>query len=694
MVNHAIPESNGAPLTWLKTRVPVVLQAERNECGIACMAMLLGHYGRHRTLADLRTEAANGFLVSLERLITIARSEGMTARALRCEPGDFNQLIFPAIAHVDFDHYLVIEFIKKDSISIIDPARGRLSLRMHEFSRRFTGIVLELAPSADFEPVDRTINYSPLRFYRRLPLKNIAQGLALTFLLSLFIQGLALLSPLYVQIVVDEVILAKQQPLIHVVVLGFATIYLTSTFLKWLRGLLVIQLGSRLAFLLSAGLNQHLLSLSQSFFQRRTIGDVISRFASLQPLQWFLTQATAVMSLDLLLILTTLGLLATINVQVAVFTLISLTIYGLFQTWVLLPLRTANGEYILAEADLQTHFIESIQSIGTLKRYDTATQRISEWSHRLTRSINAQIRSNRFQLLVDNVRYLLTGLVLLGTVFLVADDISRGSFSVGMLYALVTYSNYLVSAFLSFADQWQQYSLLTLHVQRLDDLIETPVDDKVEVSPHEAGVQIQCLDVSFQYPLSTQPLLQNCNLVVEAGQKVAIVGPSGCGKSTLLKLLLGELQVSSGDIHIGAHRLQPDLRFTAYFSALFQEDQLLDTSVINNIIFSSDNIDHERAILCARQACIHDEILQLPLNYQEKVSENGHSLSSGQRQRLLIARALYRQAPILLLDEVTCHLDADLEQAVMGNVMKDPRTCLFITHNSSVAALADRTIHL
>lgn len=664
-----------------------------NECGLACLGMILGYFDRHVQLTELRQKFPGDDPLTLDQLSIIAGVYRLQTRAMRCELPDLKEVQLPAILHVDFDHYVVLQKVHRNGFTIVDPAQGRLKLTRRALSDRFTGVLLEFNRSADFESAGHLPAYSAVDFLKQLPLAAMFQTLGMLLLLSLCVQAFALASPFFVQVVVDEVFVVGNLELASVIVSAFSALYVISAITQWLRGLLALHIGNQLSFLMSAGLLSRLVALPLGFFQRRTIGDIVSRFSSLKPLQDFVTTSATIILLDVLMATTTLFMLACYSQKSAAYIVVAVLLFILIQYALMIPFRRYSSDHIMADAKVQTHFIETVQMIDSIKRFEAETRRTTNWLNRLMLSINAQIRAGRYQLLQEIARYLLSGATLLGVVYLSIDDVVSATLTVGMLYAMVAYTNHFTGAVLSLASEWQRYLMLPMHVQRLGDIIDHKTDDRQMLIDYEPG-RLRFDQVSFGYNTSGKYLIQNLNLQVEPGEKLSIYGPSGVGKSTLLKLMLGDLMPTSGEILVGGRLQSCGVRPHSAFSALLATDQLLTGTVTRNITFMDPHPDHVRMIRAARLACIHDEITRLPLAYQEKISEQGHKLSAGQRQRLLLARTLYRQAEILLLDEGTSHLDEGTETTVMQNILKDSRTCIFITHRHEIARLAQKTLKL
>lgn len=677
----------------LGSGVSVIYQGETNECALACLTMILNYHGNHIELAELRTLEPHGQPLSLEQLSDLANHFSLDARALRCEIEDLGHVNLPAIAHMDFDHFVVLQKQTSRTVTIIDPACGRNVLPLRAFSKRFTGILLETQPGADFQSTGTPKDFSPLTFLSGLPNKNLMAALSGLILLSVCIQAFALLSPFYLQVVVDEVLTLNNRALAPVVVISFGLVYLISALTQWFRGLLRIRLGSHLTYLMSAGLFNQLVNLPIAFFSRRNIGDIVSRFGSLKPLQDFVADSAVMILLDLLMIVTTIFMITCYSPQVALFVVLLTLAYLVVQYFLLLPYRAHSHEFLIADANAQTHFIETVQAVDTVKRYQAVNRRQSTWLNKLATSLNAQIRAEQWELVSELSRYLLGGGMLLGVAYLAIDEIILSTLTIGMLYTLMSYSNHFTSAVISISGQWQNFLMLSLHVQRLSDISEHPRDVRTKLEPSAVN-KIELKQLGARVPQTEHLLFADVSLIIEKNDKIAITGPSGTGKSTLLALLLGERTPDLGEIIINGRPVIPELDPSPVFSSLRQTDQLLSGTVIDNITYLDPAPDQQRIIWATQLACAHEDIMKLPLAYQENLSEQGCTLSAGQRQRLLLARCLYRAPCVLLLDEGTSHLDEQTEANVMRNILGQPGICLFVTHRDSIAQMADRIINL
>ncbi len=682
-------------INLFRRRTPVVLQGESDECGLSCLAMLLAAHGRHITLKELRAQTCHSKQLSVKEISSLLKTHNLLARCLRCEPKELNDIHLPALLHVDMNHYVVIEKVHSQGARLIDPGAGRVDVSWETLGRRFTGIALEVTPGPNFQPTGSLIRHSVWPLLKQLPLQELGPGLLSIVGLSVLIQAFVMTTPFYLQIVIDEVLMVSNLEMLAIVITGFLLVYLVSAATQMLRGLLVLIIGSRLSFMFAAGVMSHVQDIALPFFQKRTVGDIASRFASLQPIQKFLSESIVRIFVDTLMIITTLAVLFSVSGEIALYVLCGSATFLVMQYLLLLPYRRHQLEFLISDAGLQTQFIETIQAIDTTRRYQAEDQRLEDWQSRLADSLNASVSAQAWGLASEVSRYLLMGFISIAVVGVATQDIAEGTISLGMLYTLTAYASHLTSALVSLTAEWQSYLMLSLHVQRLSDITEAETDQRLPMplSREQPVKSLELRNVTFRGNHATHDLFR-VNIRINRSQALAVVGPSGSGKSTLLALLRGELAPASGEIRVNGFPVPSSQNQSGLISSSLPSDRLIRGSVMDNITYLDPLPNQRRLLKAAVMTGIHEHIMNLPLGYREPLSEENSLMSSGQRQRLLLARALYRRSDILLLDEATSHLDETSELKIMSRVIALPRICIFVTHNQKLARLADKVIQL
>lgn len=705
-------------------RTPLILQTEAAECGHACVAMLAGHHGHRIDLASLRARCAVSMKGStLAELMHLAGALDMQARPLRLELAHLPQLKLPCILHWGFNHFVVLVRARAGSVTLLDPAIGRREVAMDEFSRHFTGVALELAPTHAFKPADER---------RRVPLRTLlgrmpalAGGFSQVIALALMLQVFALLAPFYLQWVVDEAIVSQDRDLLSVLGVGFLLLAGLQVGLTALRAWVLMVLGATLNLQLMSNLFRHLVRLPMSWFDKRHIGDVVSRFDSLNAIQRTLTTSFLEALIDGVMALGTVAMMFVYSPRLACVALAAALLYALLRLALYRPFRAASEEQIVRGARQQSHFLETVRGMQGIKLSGREEQRTVAWRNLVVDQFNAMIRTQRLGVLYQSLNGLLFGVENVVTVWIGArlvleagSGTGAGSgFTVGMLFAFVAYKTQFVQRTAALVEKGMDMRMLNLHTERVSDIALTPPEQdgaqpavssfssalaNPPLAAPAVGVPLQLQgtielkDVRFRYADADPMLIDGVSLRVEAGESLAIIGPSGSGKTTLVKLMLGLLQPLSGSIEVdGVPLARLGLsRYRSAVASVMQDDQLFAGSIAENIAFFDPQPDFARIEECSRMAEVHDDIAGMPMQYNTLVGDMGTVFSGGQKQRILLARALYRQPRVLFLDEATSHLDVARERCVNEAVRQLKLTRVIVAHRSETIASADRVVKL
>jgi ATP-binding cassette, subfamily B, bacterial CvaB/MchF/RaxB len=681
---------------------PVYLQDTRNECGLACLAMVAHVYNAEIDLYSLRHRfAGSGQMLSLQSITVMAAELGLQARGIRCEPDGLKQLKYPAILHWQMDHFVVLVAVRGRGCVIHDPNLGRLTCSWQEISDKFTGVALELWPDAGgmaSQPESARLGLKQL-----WGLLQRGRGqLYLLGLLTLALQVLVLLGPWHVQWTVDDALLSGDKTLIGVLCMGFGLLLLLRVAAHLLRGLVSLQLGFTLSFYLGGYLLQHLLWLPNGWFESRHVGDVVSRFASLQPVRDLFTQGMAVMLVDAVMVLLSGLVLFVYHPAIALVVVATHSILLLLQMLAVGRLRQQTLGVVVAQAQEQSHLIESVRSIFNVKAYQQEGTRLSQWQNLHAKSLKQALGLQQTQLGLGAGAVFAGGAELIVVIYLSAHAVLAGSLTVGMMFAFLSYRNHFTERLRSLVDQWLNLRSMTTHLDRLADIWFAepelqPADSSVVAASRDSRkVRPLVLDaVDFRHNERGPWLLQQANLQIDPGQWVAIVGDSGTGKTTLLKVLMGFVKPSAGQVLMGQSPLcGPAVAALRRSSAcVMQGDQFFSGTIMENItLFEAP--DFARVLACLEAVGMREVVEQMPLKHLSPIGDLSSGFSTGQMQRLMLARALYRQPDYLFLDECTANLDQDSVrhiQALVGNL-----TCsrIVVTHDWGFAAAADRVFEL
>lgn len=678
-------------------RTPVLLQSEAAECGLACLGMVAGWHGLHTDLATLRSRFPLSLKgMSLAQLVTCSERLQLSSRPVRLDLDELQQLSLPCILHWDLNHFVVLVQVDAKHAIIHDPAIGRRHLDIGYFDTHFTGVALELTPAASFKPANekRRISLSALTG----KIVGLRHALALVFVMALALEVFALASPMLNQWVVDEALASGDQELLNVIAAGFGLMLAMQTAVSLARGWTVMYLSTHLNLQWIGNVFAHLLRLPVAWFEKRHLGDIVSRFSSINAIQHTLTSGFVEAILDGLFAALTLAMMLYYSVQLTAIVLAAVAAYTLLRTLAYRPLREANEEALVLDAREQSCFLETLRGVQAIKLHGRELDRRNRWYNLAVDSANRTIRTEKFMLWFTIANTAIFGLEGLLIMWLGAAKVIAGSFTVGMLFAFTTYGNQLGSRLSALIDKFFQFRLLSLHAERLADIVlEAPeADINSNVPVQHLPARLELTGIGFRYADHEPWVVRNLSLTIEPGESLAITGPSGCGKTTLVKLILGILQPVEGEIRYGGHpvsHLGPSA-LRQVMGAVMQDDQLLAGSLADNICFFDPQPDHDRIEACAHTAGVHDDIISMPMGYQTLAGDMGATLSGGQRQRLFLARALYKQPRILVLDEATSHLDVDRERQVSSAISALNVTRVCIAHRPETIAMARRVLRM
>lgn len=671
-----------------------IVQSEASECGLACLAMVAAHHGLDLGMAELRRRFPMSLKgLRLSQLVEIAGKLGLHGRALRLDMESLPKLAMPAILHWDLNHFVVLESVHRDRVVIVDPSLGRRTLPMSEVSRHFTGVALELAPGQDFAPETRHEAVS----LRRLtgPVRGLWRSLSLLLLLSLALQVFVLVTPFYMQWVVDQVLVSADASLLTVLGIGFAMLVLVQIAVAVLRGWTVVYLSARFGLQWMANVFAHLLRLPLDFFEKRHLGDIVSRIGSVQRIQQTITTNFVEAVVDGLMAVATLAMMLAYSPRLVLVTFVALMAYLGLRMATFPRFRDGSEQQLVEAARQQSHFFETARGMQSIKVSGIESQRRSAYMNLLHRTIDREVWLARLDLLFSQSNALVMGLERVIVIWIGASLALDGTFTVGMLIAYLAYKEQFTQRVATLIDRMMEFRMLRLHGERLADIVMAepePIEHMIDLPEKPPLIQARAL--SFRYAEGEPWVVANCDLDIASGESVAIAGPSGCGKSTLVKLLLGLLTPVAGEIRIDGVPLRQmgAANFRRIAGVVMQDDQLFAGSIGENISLFGDTWDQERIEEAARRAAVHDDIVAMPMGYHSLIGDMGSSLSGGQRQRILMARALYRRPMLLILDEATSHLDVERERLVNAAVSALALTRIIVAHRPETIASADRVL--
>ncbi|MDP4574255.1 peptidase domain-containing ABC transporter [Qipengyuania sp. G39] len=680
-----------------RSRVRLVRQTEVAECGLASLTMIANYHGLDIDLGTMRRRYSPSLRgAPLRALINLADQIGLTPRAVKLPLEELGNLHMPAVLHWDMNHYVVLEAVKGGKALIHNPDGRSRWMPLPEVSEHFTGVALELRPSSDFDrkSLRERLNLSQLW----QSMTGLKRSLAQILLLSLVLQAFVLASPYYMQVAIDSALPALDNDLLTVLALGFGLFTVINVMASLLRSFVLLNAGTSIGFSLASNIARRLFRLPVEWFEKRHTGDVLSRFQSITPIQSLLTQGAVAALVDGVMALLTLAVMFYYSPMLAFIAIVAFGLYALVRAISFSFQREAQEASIITKGKEQSTLIETVRGMVTLRLFGREALRHALWQTRLTDAVNSNVRLARIGIWQSTANMLIFGIENIITIWLAVGFVIDGAgFSVGMVFAYIAYKGQFISKSAALIDQAIAFKMLGLHLERLSDIALSPEDRSFQPGTDavtELKGKIEMRNIFYRYSSSDPMVLQGVSLTIEQGEHVAITGPSGGGKSTLLKVMLGLVEPESGEVLIDGiplHRFGYK-SFHSQTAAVLQEDSLFAGSLADNIALFDDEIDMERVISAATAASIHDDIIQMPMQYETLIGDMGSTLSGGQKQRVILARALYRQPKILFMDEGTAHLDARHERKVNEAISAMGITRVIIAHRKETIEAADRTL--
>jgi len=623
----------------------------------------------------------------------------MGSRALRLDLEDLGQLQAPAILHWDLNHFVVLKAVKGNSVHLHDPGIGEIKLSLSQVSEHFTGVALELSPSITFQ---RKAPSPPIQLGSLVGrIVGLKRGLVQLLMLALTLEGLALLLPMITQWITDEAIVSGDEDLLTLLGLGLAAIGISMAVIGAVRSWIGLYISTNFNIQWMSNVMGHLLKLPVDYFERRHLGDIVSRFGAVHAIEHSLTNAAVDAALDGLLAIGTLAMMLVYSPRLAAITLCAVVLYGGMRWARYGGMKIAQTGVIAKSAREQTYFLETIRGARSIKLNNKENERRTAWMNLMVDSTNAGLTFAKLNLFFGTSWSFLSTIERAGVLWIGAHAVIQHNMSLGMLFAFLGYKEQFSGRINMLIDRFIDFKMLSIQTERLADIVLTRPEESFAYRKHDMpdDLTLSFERVSYRYSTEDPYLLNVATLVVKPGECIAIVGPSGCGKTTCMKLLLGILQPSSGKIKLGGmdgvSLKQLGMRnYRSLIATVMQDDQLFAGSLLDNICFLEAKPEEAWMHECAKAAGIHSEILEMPMGYHTLVGDMGTILSGGQKQRVLLARALYRRPKILFLDEATSHLDLENEARIGEAIAALDITRIMIAHRPQTIAIADRVLSL
>ncbi|MGQ4598078.1 ATP-binding cassette domain-containing protein [Nocardia sp. R6R-6] len=684
-----------------RRQVPVLISDTMTECGAACLAMVLGYFGRRATVeecAKLCFVGRDG--ASALSVATAARSYGLRVTPCRVEQlDDLAQIGRPAILFWGFNHFVVLERFRGADAVIVDPARGRIFVERQELDENFTGVALPMAPGPEFRPGGaRPASPGWIMAKRVLRAPGIGPLITKVVLASLLLIGLGVIGPWVITIIVDQVVPTGQRVTLQVIAVGVGLVLLCRSLVSLVRGLLLVDIQNEVDRTLSTSFFDHLLRLPYSFFERHSVGDLQSRLAANSQMRMVLTQNTLSGALDGILVVVYAAVLFAASPAFG----LAAAGFGVVQILlVVIPARRITQLTVteLAEGGKTSGFAaEALRGIDSVKAAGSEAWAFSRWHSLYERQLTTGMRRARLTAVLSVAATAVADASTLVLPLLAGWQALSGTYSVGAMIGLVALAANLSQPLTRLAVTVQQLQGVQGHLRRLATILTTTVEQAPATcrpAPTLTG-HIDLHNVGLRHPGASSWALRHITLTIPAGARVAFVGPSGSGKSTLVKMILGFYPPSEGRVLLDGHDLRDlDLgTVRRQCGVVPQEVVVFNGTIRRNIAFGNPDLSFAEVRRAAQLADLERDIATMPMGYETIISENGSTLSGGQRQRLALARALAGQPAILILDEATSALDTITETTIANNLVHAGITTITVTHRLSTIRRADTIVVL
>jgi len=672
-------------------RVRFIPQMEMAECGAACLAMILAYHGRSVPLALLREACGvsrDG--VNALGIVHAAAQYGLDAKGFKVNVAALQDVRLPAIVHWEFKHFVVLERITQRGAVIVDPAGGRRRVSRAEFDGSFTGVMIALSPGEGFVRGGR-VSVSFARYVEALRCvwPSMVRALGAALLLNI----LSIVTPAGTQFLVDHVLKPQREHWLLPLIIALAAAGLTRVVLRLMRDRALLLTHFALDATLFTQFVDRMSRLTPTFFDQRTVGDLMQRVDANRSLRDLTSQLAATV-LDGFLLFSFGALMFAYDLKLAALVL-SLSLARLLLTLSVRPyLEQAVASELTHRGREQTVLVEAFHSPEIVRAFGMQERLLDRFVDRLTDRLNAQAARTRISSVAGQLTAFFDSASLAALLYVGGQSVLAEEMSLGVLTGFLSLHTFLRTPLEALAGAYQQFEQTRGILHRVDDVLDTPVVASGREDPGQISGAVTFDHVSFRYAPRGPWTLDDVTLQIRPGEKIALVGRSGQGKSTLLRTFLGMIQPEKGAVLIDGRDLRTLNReaFLQQVGVVSQEPFMVDESVHDNIAFRRAHVRDEDVVWAASVACIHEVIERLPQGYQTRLSGNGSRLSGGQRQRLSLARALAGRPRILVLDEATSALDRDNETNIEANLRRIGCTRIVVAHRIDTVRDADRIV--
>jgi ATP-binding cassette, subfamily B, bacterial len=690
-ITESFPALRALGFARKRRAVPFVQQLEWTDCGAASLCMVMRYHGKEVKLAEVRDAMGIGRDgVSAKSILDTAERYGLAGRGIKVDISQVKLLKTGTILHWEFNHFLVFERIVKGGIRVVDPATGPRDVKLADFAKAFTGVAIELTVTPRFTKQ----KFEKGRLKRYVDELLSEKGLfSRIIVISLMLRLVGLAMPLITGMIVDQVVARSDYKLLYVCLAAIGGMTLFNIIADVVRSFVLLHLRIALDTRMTLGFLDHMVSLPFSFFQKRSTGDLMMRVDSNGTVREIVTSKSMSAIIDGLFVLLYAAIIFYVNATLGIVTVVM----SFADALVFLCARPIYHRLLAADLDKQakahSYMVQLLGGMETLKCAGAERLGLEKWSNLYTDELNVKMQRARVSSYVDSLRSAVGSLGPMLILTIGATSVMSGKMTLGMMLAMNQLANSLFGPLSALVASALELQLVQSHMDRIDDVLQTPVeqDRDAVIAPPRLRGHVTVKDLSFKYSEQAPMVVQNVSLDIPPGASVALVGPSGSGKSTLLNLLSGLHKPAKGEIQYDGKSLhEMDLRSVRQQIGIVpQHPFIFGGTMRENIALASPGATLDRIQGAAKVACLHEDVSEMPMNYDTVISDGGGSLSGGQRQRVAIARAVLRNPTLMLLDEATSALDNSTEKKVIAGLETLRCTRITVAHRLSTVRNCD-----
>lgn len=682
-------------------KVPVVMQMEALECGAASLCMILAYHKKWLPLEQVRGDCGvsrDG--CSAKNVLKAARAYGLKATGYRMEPSALRNIVFPAIIHWDFNHFVVLNGFKKDRAVLNDPARGTVEVTLEEFDSSFTGIVLRFEKTESFVPEGRPRSVWD---FARKRIRGTTTAFVFVILIGILSAGVDLITLVFSKVFIDNILSGKNPEWLMPFVTAMVLTLVIEFVIGIIEGVYWLKIEGKLAIEANASFIWHVLRLPVEFFSQRFTGDIALRQSSNESIASTLIGQLAPIFMNVCMLV--FYLVVMLNYNVLLSTVGILAVLANMLVLGLVSKKRVNMSRVLERDDgkLSGVTMSGFEMIETIKASGAENGFFERWAGYFAKQCNAQVSFTKANQIYEVIPPLLQQMANIGVLMIGVYLILDGVFTIGMLMAFEGFLSSFLSPVNHLVGVGESFIEMRSQMERVEDVMnyKTDVEDNGRLTAdngqqEKLSGEIEINNITFGYNKLSMPLIEDFTLKLKRGESVAFVGGSGSGKSTLAKLISGLYQPWSGEICFqGLNKCEISRGvFTSSLAVVDQDIVLFEDSVMDNITMWDRSIDESVVVEACKDAQIHEDIIQREGGYSHVIQEGGRNFSGGQRQRFEIARALAQEPSIIILDEATSALDAKTEQLIMEGVKARGITLIIVAHRLSTIRDCDEIIVL